>query len=176
MSNYSQDNYAINYYRIPRSKSESIDHFAPSIQSLKAAQDIVRQYEKRQRATAKLNRQNRRAATAMPPARAAIRDNVIPFHAPVWARPSSRLIYSRHISQPYSLSPAPRARRASLQSHARRLSRHIINSAPSPVDALNRVICDSDQSDMLQNVGLIAIQALAIVLGLGGLLVLLTLL
>jgi hypothetical protein len=176
MSSYTQDNYEIEYFRTPRSNNDRIDHFAPSLQSLKAAQDIVRQYEKRRRAAAKSNRPDRRAVTPLPSARGpVITDNIIPFHTPVWARPSSRLVYSRHASPAYPPSSAPRARRASLQSQSRRLSRHIRVITPSPVGASQRDVCDDAQSAMLQNIGLIAIQGLAVVLGLSGLLVLLTL-
>jgi len=177
MAGYSQDSYEIEYYRIPSRNRVRVDHFAPSIQSLQAAQDIVRRYEKGRRAAAIRDRQSRRTVASAPSAvGVAGGDNVIQFRSPVWARPSSRLVYSRHYSQPTPLSPSSRARRTSLQRDARRLSYSARGSTALPLDALNPVAFDDVQSDMLARFGVMAIQALAVVLGLSGLFVLLTLL
>lgn len=178
MKNYSHDNYEIEFYRIPSTNNSRVDHFAPSIQSLKAAQDIVRRYEKRRRAATKLNRQIRGTAPlrsrAVKPAES---DNVIAFRGPVWTRPSLRLVYSRHVSPPHdSPSQAPPARRGSLQREARTHSRYIWSAAPSPLEALRAASCDDLDSSLVQHVVVMAVQGLAVVLGLGGLLALLTLL
>jgi len=118
--------------------------------------------------------QSRVAWTAQTAAGDAVRnDNIIPFHSPVRARPSSRLVYARHLAQPYALAPTPHARRASLQKEARRHSRHL---RASPLGAMDAVIFDGVQADMLEHFGVMAIQALAVIVGMGALLVLLTLL
>jgi hypothetical protein len=137
----------------------------------------VRRYEKGRRAAAIRDRQSRRTVPPAPSSvSAAGSDNVIQFRSPIWARPSSRLVYSRHYSQPHPLSPSARARRASLQREARRLSRYDRASMASPVYALNPVAFGDVQSDMLTRFGVMAVQAMAVVLGLSGLFVLLTLL
>jgi len=177
MSSYSRDSYEIDYYRIPSSNNGRFDHFAPTIQSLKAAQDIVRRYEKRRHAATKLSRRARGAvATPLPALGGAASDNVIPFRAPIWTRPSSRLVYSRHTSAPHRLSPAPRARRASIQAEARRVSRYLRASAPSPLSAMDPAIGAGVQIDPLAGFVVMAVQGMAVILGLSGLLVLLTLL
>ncbi len=176
MTHYLQDNYEIEYYRIPSTNDSRISQFAPSVQSLKAAQDVVRRYEKRRRAAAKLVRQSRGPAAPLPSAVGdAVSDNIIPFRSPVWTRPSSRLVYSRHPSPPHPRSSAPHAKRASLQQEARRLSRYIRTSTAPPISALRPAMCDDVQSGMLDPFAVMAIQALAVVLGLGALLALLTL-
>jgi hypothetical protein len=173
MSNSSQEKYGIINYRAPGVRASFSNDFMPSRQSLKSAQDIVRRSEKRRRAAA-LSRHGHRSGTvsssAAGPARS---DNVIPFHSPVWARPSARLVYSRHLAQPYALAPTPHARRASLQKEARRLSRHL---RASPFGAIDGVIFEGVSTDALEHFGVMAIQALAVILGMGALLVLLTLL
>jgi len=176
MKKCSRDHYEIDYYKTPNSNDNLTDQFAPSLESLKAAQAIVRRYEKRRRAAAKLSRPNRGAAVPQTAVAAAISDNVIAFRSPVWARPSSTLVYSRHTSAPYTLSPAPHARRASLQGDVRRRARYDRISAPWPPSPLEPAINDGVQSDIFQNVGVMAIQAMAVALGLTGLLMLLLLL
>ncbi len=176
MARYSQDNHEVDYYSRSTSNDVRPDYFAPSIQSLKAAQDIVRRDEKARRAAANLTRQSRRTTAPRPSAvGAAGCDNIIQFRNPVWARPSSRLVYSRHYSPPYPSSPARRARRASLQRQTRRLSRYATGLTGKPLGALKTIALDDVQSDMLAHFGIMAIQATAVALGLGGLLVLLTL-
>jgi len=176
MGGYSHDKYDIQYYRTPSSGAGQIDYFAPSLQSLKSAQDIIRRYEKKRRAEAKLSRQGRGARTTRAPTLgAAVSDNVIPFRSPVWTRPSSRLVYSRHASPPYTRSSSPYARRATLQQDARRLSRNIRALTSAPVSAFNPIIIEGVQRDMLGHFGVMAIQAAAVVLGLSCLLALLTL-
>jgi len=177
MRNYSRDNYDIEYYHVPHSNNVRIDYFAPSIQSLKAAQDMVRRHEQRRRAAAKLNRQSRGTLTHKPSAPgAAVSENVIPFRSPVWARPSSRLFYSRYSRSPHTLSPEPRARRASIQAEAQRVSRYLRAPIPKPINATGTAIFDGVADDTFGRFAVMAIQGLAIILGLGALLVLLTML
>lgn len=174
--NYSRENYEIDYNRIPDSDNGRVNYFAPSIQSLKAAQEIVRRYEKRRRTAAKLNRQGRGTATSLSSGLGArATDNVVPFQSPVWTRPTSRIIYSRHASPPWPQPPAPRARQASHRTEVLRLSRYIGASRPSPVSALRPAICDGVEDVMLDPLAVMAIQGLAVVLGLSGLFALLTL-
>jgi len=177
MITYSRDNYDLGHYRIPSSNNLGIDQFSPSIQSLKAAQDIVRRHEKKRRAAAKLNRQRRGAFTPAPSALGAgASDNIIPLRSPLWARPSSRLFYSRHSTSPNTLSPAPRARRASIQAEARRVSHYLRAPTAKPINTTGAVILDGVAEDTFDRFAVMAIQALAIILGLGALLALLTML
>lgn len=174
MTNYSRHNYEIDYYRIPGSSNGRVDRFAPTIQSLRAAQDIVRRYENGRRTAAKTGRQSRVTFTAHNPAlRAGVDDNVIAFRSPVWARPSSRLIYSRHPSPPSTRSPGARARRASIQAEAQRVSRDFRASTASPVRSATSDTFDAASNEMLDRIMVMAIQGLAVVLGLSGLLALL---
>ncbi len=175
MARYSEDNQEMDWYRRSPSNNVRLDYFSPSIQSLKVAQDIVRRHEKGRRAAANLSHQSR-GPTTPPPSSvdAAGGDNILQFRSPVWARPSSRLVYSRHYSPPDPLSHTPCARRASLQRRRRRLSRQARALTASPSGALNTVAFDDVQSDILAHFGVMAIQAMAVVLGLSGLLVLLT--
>jgi len=176
MTNYSRDNYEIEYYRIPLSNNVRADHFAPNIQSMKAAQDIVRRHEQRRRAAAKLNRQSRGTLTPTPSAPGAtVSENVIPFRGPVWVRPSSRLLYSRYSRSSNTLSPVPRARRASIQAEAQRASR-LRAPTSKPINATGAAIFDDVADDTLDRFAVMAIQGLAVMLGLGGMLVLLTML
>jgi hypothetical protein len=176
MSKYSKENYEIEYYRTSSSDTNQTDHFAPSIESLKSAQDIIRRYEKERRAATKPNRRGRATVKALRPTlKAALGDNIIPFGNRVWARPSLRLSRSRHLWLPYTLSPASRARRAFLYTEARRGSRYVRPSTPSPMGSADPVVFRDVQTNMAERLSVMAIQGLAVALGFSGLLVLLTL-
>ncbi len=177
MKNYSRENYQIDYYRIQNSNNVRVDQFTPSIQSLKAAQDIVRRYEKRRRAAAKISRKSRGAFMHTSSASgAAVSDNIVPFRSPVWVRPSSRLFYSRHPTSPNTLSPAPHARRASIQAEARRVSHYLRAPTAKPINATGAAILDGVADETFDRFAVMAIQGLAIMLGLGALLALVTML
>ncbi len=177
MSSSYQEKYNIVYYRAQSAKASLLNDFAPSRQSLRAAHDIVRRSEKRRRAAAKLSRHSRVAVTSHSPALSVpVSDNIIAFNGPVWARPSSSPVYSRPRSSPYALSPAPHARRASLQRQARRLSRHVRASTSWSAAALGPGIIDGVEKEALEHFGVMAVQALVVILGMGALLALLTLL
>lgn len=178
MSNYSQENYEIEYCWPTSSDANPTDYFGPSLQSLKSAQDIISRYEKKRRAVAERDRQNRGIGMASPTALDmgfAVGDNIVLIRSRVWARPSSRLSRSRHNSQPYTLSPATRARRVSPKREALRAARHLMASTPWPTSAAAPVIWDGVQSDLLERLGVMAVQGLAVILGFGGLLALLKL-
>jgi len=53
MGGHSQEKNEIEYYLASISNIHWADHFMPSPQSLKSAQDIIRRYEKRRRAVAR---------------------------------------------------------------------------------------------------------------------------
>jgi hypothetical protein len=175
MNGNSQDNYDIEYFLTRTSNNGQVSHFAPTLQSLKSAHDIVRRHEKRRQAAAKAGRRN--ALARGPALGGVVSDNIIPIHGHVWTRPSSRLIQSRRYSPAYdSLAHPPHARRASLQREARRLSRYVRVATPPSFGACSLARYDDVQDVALERFVVMAVQGLAIALGLSGLVVLLTLL
>ncbi len=167
MGDRGQQRYEIEYYHRLRSGRRQADYFAPSAHCLNTAENIARHYEDRRRGAATLYRDARGGIVALD---ASGGDNIVQLHNPG----ASSTVRARLDWTPYRLSPAPRARRASRQSDARRGARYI-RATPSPLAALKPVALDDLQDEMWQGFGLLAVQALAVLFGLSGLLALLTL-
>jgi hypothetical protein len=165
-----QQDYEIEYYQTLRSRRGRSDDFYPSIKCLKTAENIARHYEERRGGAAKRYRDTRDGIATLG---ASVADNIVQFHSPDAAGASSTLRGQPYWT-PYRLSPAPRARRGARQSEARRGARSI-RAAPSPLAALKPVAFDDLQDEMWGGFGLLAVQALAVLFGLSGLLALLTL-
>jgi hypothetical protein len=176
MSSYSKENYAIDDHNFSSMDEYQGDFFAPTVESLKNAHDVVRRYERGRRSLERRNIQVRETGNTSPVVldmMIAVGDNIIPLRGRVWAGPSSRIARSRHSSRPYILSPASRARRASTRRNALRASRYVTVAKLSRIVPADPVIFDDVQSDMLERLGVMAIQGLAVLLGFIGLLALL---
>ncbi len=183
MSSYLKEDYAIDDHHFSGVDerqgdffARSGEFFAPSVESLKNAHDIVRRYERGRRSLERRTLKVRETVNNSPVVLdmvIAVGDNIIPLRGRVWAGPSSRLSRPRHASPPYIPSPASRARRASMRRNALRASRYVTVSKLSPMVPMAPVIFDDVQSDMLERLGVMTIQGLAVVLGFLGLLALL---
>ncbi len=168
----SQDAFEIELYQLKSADTHLSDHFTPSLQSLRSAHEIIRRYNKKRRGL-----QRRRTVTASTPGLGvsiAVGENIIPLRSLGWPRPSSRLSRSRHYAPPYTQSPASRPRRASSQREAWRASRYVTTSGPSPIGSKDAVIVDGVHGDLLERLGVMAIQGLAVSFGLSGFLVVLS--
>jgi len=183
MANIYEHNYQLDYYRETTEDNHQTYQFVPDIRSIRAAHALIRRHEKKRRMMTKLARQARKTFSASRPtleAAIALGDNIIPIRRLGAPRPASRLAPSRYRPRPYARSPAAYDRSPSPQRQALRSSRYVAPQRLWSPGSENVRARDTDAfegvtSEILSSIGFMALQGLAIALGLGAVLALLNL-